>query len=62
MAGKNKSFINRYEIKLTKEELLILIKATNWSTIEYYQKNCPEDAIKVSELNSKLNEAYNGKI
>jgi hypothetical protein len=46
------------KIELTREELLILIRATNWASNEFFSKKMPEVCIKVSELNTKLNDAY----
>ena len=44
-------------INLTKEELVILIKATNWACTEYFQKEGDsETIIKVSDINKKLND------
>lgn len=57
-----KEYIKKIKIELTREELMILIKATNWATQEYFKQADPKNTIKVSELNTKLNEVYNGTI
>lgn len=52
---KNKIPIKTYTVSLTKDEIMILIKATNWACEEYYKKVDSENTIKVSDINIKLN-------
>lgn len=49
------------KVRLTREELLILIKSTAWACEEFWQKSDPSNTIRVSELNSKLNKLLNEK-
>lgn len=52
---KNKLPVKKYTVSLTKDEIMILIKATNWACEEYYKKVDPQTTIKVSDINIKLN-------
>lgn len=47
--------IKKYHLFLTKQEIMLLINATNWACEEYYKKADPDTTIKVSDLNHKLN-------
>lgn len=49
---------NKLQIKLTKDELLLLIQSTeNLITVKFNEKNTGE-VIRISDLNKKLNQHY----
>lgn len=57
---KDKKIIgeSRSPMTFNREELLMLIKLTEWATCEYWEDKQPKECIKASGLNERFTNAF----